>query len=136
MKRWQLVRGHGAVSPVERDVERAKLTPREAAGLDSLKDRIAWGEATAADVAHIQGYPLLEARLKTRDRLFRLLYVEEAGTRPVLLALLFTPKKSGKLPPSVFETAVARLKVHREIVSALPRLSLICDTDRDDGGIR
>jgi phage-related protein len=110
---WELVQAAGAQSPVEREIRKAKLNRTERAHLQELLDRIAAGRALPRDTTRIVGHhALMEARLDGNHRIFRLIYAPLANGSRVLLALLFTPKKSERLSPPDFKEAERRLKQH------------------------
>ena len=94
-----------------KEMQKAHLTRSDLIALDRLMDRVAAGTAVPdGDFKHLRVEGLWELRLKVDRRSFRLLYSREGGTKFVMVALHFVPKKSQKLPRHTFETARKRLK--------------------------
>jgi len=93
---------------VKSEIEQARLTAYEAAQLSRLVDRIAAGETLKRDTKWLKEYGLWEARLSGDRRIFRLLFAKRSGSA-ILVGLLFTAKKSDRLPKSSFTTAQQRL---------------------------
>lgn len=104
---WQLFTSDTDRAVVEKEIQDAGLSKREAATLQRLLDRIALGQVLKKDVKWLTDYKLLEARLDGDHRIFRLLFVRR-GRGKVLVGVYFTAKKSTKLPKSVLKAAQER----------------------------
>lgn len=105
---WEFYASPSGRSPVRDEIAKAKLSKQEARSLAKLLVRYAEGRSLARDVKYLKQYSLYELRLAADHRTFRLLFVPRHDSGVTLLALVFTEKKSRKLPSSVFEKAIQR----------------------------
>ena len=108
---WVENAGPGIQEAVEKEIHKAKLSKQEATELERLVGRIARGTVFPKDSEYLSQYGLWEAKLQGDRRTFRLLYAERGTGKLVLVGLLFTVKKSNRLPTSTFKAAKARLRV-------------------------
>lgn len=111
---WVYFDRKGADSRIAKEIKGCRLSDYELARLAALLERVASGRArSGADIKYLKGEGLWEVRFLADKRTFRLLYSPEGPGTLVLVALVFVPKKSQRLPKSVFDTARHRLESWR-----------------------
>ncbi|MEW2266969.1 type II toxin-antitoxin system RelE/ParE family toxin [Streptomyces sp. NPDC047853] len=111
-REWDFYRTDRGASPVQKELDKCKLTKTEKARLKVLMERIKRGTTLSGDVKPLGG-DLREARLDGDHRIFRLIYVEEREGL-LLLGLTFFQKKSQATPLPAKRTANKRLKEWRQ----------------------
>jgi phage-related protein len=112
---WDFYRTKDGACPVEKELEKCKLTRAEQAKLYVVMDRVQTRRTLSGDVKSLGG-DLLEVRVSGDRRIFRLLYVEQSEGL-LLLGLVFFQKKTQATPPAVKLKAKRRLTDWRKRVS-------------------
>lgn len=114
-REWDFYRTKDGACPVEKELEKCKLTGSERAKLLVLMERVQTRRTLPGDVKPLGG-DLLEVRLSGDRRIFRLLYVEQADGL-LLLGLVFFQKKTQATPPAFKRKAKRRLADWKKQVS-------------------
>ncbi|USX50617.1 type II toxin-antitoxin system RelE/ParE family toxin [Lentzea sp. HUAS12] len=110
-REWDYYTAPGGGCPVEKEMQKLKLSPWDAVRVEEAMDRVAAGEAMPGEVKYLRD-DVLEIKIDGAQRTYRMLYAELDGGL-VLLGLHFFAKKVQNARKDV-DLAADRLRSWRD----------------------